>query len=280
MNLTSVRDLLGRYGLQADKSFGQNFLLDTKVLADIVSAAELQPTDTVLEIGPGLGVLSRELTQQAGHVISVELDRRLLPVLAETLKDYTNLSLIHGDGLEFDLGSLPVASLLVANLPYNVATPLIMRALESGRFKRLVFLVQLEVADRLLAQPGSKAFGALSLIVQAFGRAKRIRNVAPGCFYPAPEVTSSVVRIDTFPDAQADPLLFKLIHLGFQHRRKTLRKNLLMAGFEESSVEAALKENNLSLMIRAEALSLATFQNLRQHLTQALQRLASQAKDR
>ena len=149
--------------MRADKSFGQNFLVDAAALSAIVGAAELTEDDTVLEIGPGLGVLTRELAARSGRVLSVELDERLLPVLVETLADLDNVRLIHGDGLTFDLSQLPENSLFVANLPYNVGTPILLRALESSRFKRLVFLVQKEVAERLTAGPSTPAYGALSL---------------------------------------------------------------------------------------------------------------------
>lgn len=265
-NPRRIRDLLTRYNLRADKSFGQNFLIEPAVLQAIVGAAELTRADTVLEIGPGLGVLSAELAARTGRVISVELDSRLLPVLAETLAGADNFTLIHGDGLEFDFSTLPEGSMLVANLPYNVGTPIVVRALESGRFRRLVFLVQKEVAQRLTAVPGTSAYGALSLIVAHFGQAKRVRDVPPSAFMPPPTVTSSVVRLETRPDARPDPELFRLIHQSFAHRRKTLKKNLLMAGYSASRVEAAIREADLDPRVRAEALALRTFYTLQKSL--------------
>ncbi len=216
----------------------------------------------MLEVGPGLGALTRELAARAGRVVSVELDTKLLPVLSETLAGLENVELIHGDGLTFDLTQLPENSLLVANLPYNVGTPILVRALESGRFKRLVFLAQKEVADRLRAAPGTPAYGALSLVVAHFGSAKTIRDLKPGSFAPPPEVTSSVVRIDTKPGAAPDPGLFRLIHQGFAHRRKTLKKNLLMAGYPADRVGEALTAAGLDSRVRAEALGLETFDTL------------------
>ena len=256
-----------RYGLRADKGFGQNFLVDAHALLDIVGAAELTRADTVLEIGPGLGTLTRELAGRAGRVVSVELDTKLLPVLSETLAGLENVELMHGDGLTFDLTQLPESSLLVANLPYNVGTPILVRALSAGRFKRLVFLVQKEVADRLKAAPGTPAYGALSLVVAHFGSAKTVREVKPGSFAPPPEVTSSVVRIEVKPGTKADPQLFRLIHQGFAHRRKTLKKNLLMAGYPASLVGEALAAAGLDPRVRAEALGLETFDTLHKILT-------------
>lgn len=257
---------MGRYGLRADKGFGQNFLVEGAALGAIVGAAALTQRDTVLEIGPGLGVLTRELAERAGQVVSVELDGRLLPVLTETLAGLENIRLVYGDGLEFDLATLPEESLLVANLPYNVATPIIVRALESGRFKRLVFLVQREVAQRLAAQPSTPAYGALSLIVAHFGRARSVRDVKPSAFFPPPEVTSSVVRIDVDPAACPNPELLRLVHEGFAHRRKTLKKNLLMAGYPAANVSMALEAAGLDPRIRAEALGIKAFYTLHETL--------------
>lgn len=236
------------------------------MLRDIVRAAELSADDTVLEVGPGLGVLTRELAARAGRVVSVELDARLLPALAETLKGLPNVELVHGDGLTFDLTALPEGSLLVANLPYNVATPILVRALASGRFKRLMFLVQKEVAGRLTASPSTPAYGALSLVVAHFGSARVVREVKPSAFFPPPEVTSSVVRFDVSPGQKEDPALFRLVHQAFAHRRKTLKRNLLMTGYAPQRVERALSATGLDPRVRAEALSLEQFRALHRAL--------------
>lgn len=268
-----VAELLERHGLRADKGFGQNFLVDEAALRAIVDAAELAPGDRVLEVGPGLGVLSHALAERGAHVTSVELDRRLLPVLAETLADLERLpgagsvEVVEGDAMRFDLARLPQGAKLVANLPYNVATAIVARALESGRFSRLVFLVQREVADRLTAKPEEPAYGALSLLVARFGRARTVRLVPPGAFFPPPKVTSAVVRVDVDPAAEPDPELFALIHQGFAHRRKTLKRNLLYAGYPAERVDAALAELGLDPRVRAEALDLTTFERLRERKT-------------
>lgn len=263
---STVRDLLERHGLRADKSFGQNFLVDIHALQAVVDAAELQGNETVLEIGPGLGVLTRELARRAGSVVSVELDRRLLAVLRETVGDADNVEVRLGDAMQFDLSLLPPDSLVVANLPYNIATGFIVRALESGVFRRLVVMVQKEVAERLVAAAGSDPYGAVSLIVAHFAQARIVRHVAPGCFYPPPEVTSSIVRLDVRPDARPQPELFRLVRDGFRHRRKTLAKNLRMAGYTRSAVSAALAAESLDPRIRAEQLDLAAFIGLRRRL--------------
>jgi 16S rRNA (adenine1518-N6/adenine1519-N6)-dimethyltransferase len=155
----TVRALLARHGLRADKSFGQNFLVDVHALQAVVQAADLGPADTVLEVGPGLGVLTRELVARARRVVSVELDERLLGVLGETVGDAENLEIRLGDAMEFDFGTLPGGSVLAANLPYNIATGLIVQALESTVLSRLVVMVQREVAERLVAGAGDELRG-------------------------------------------------------------------------------------------------------------------------
>src|SRR5690554_1582484 len=267
-----VNDLLTRHGLRADKGFGQNFLVDPSVLHATLQAAELRAGDHVLEVGPGLGVLTHALASAGRHVTSVERDRRLLPVLEETLADLAEgpgggtVEVVPADAMHFDLARMPLGSLLVANLPYNVATPIIARALESGRFRRLVVLVQREVGERLAATPSSPAYGALSLLVAHFGRARLVKSVPPGAFYPPPKVTSAVVRVDVDEAARPDPGLFELIHQAFAHRRKTLRKNLEYAGLERENVLAALQDLDLDPRVRAEQLDLESFKELRQRL--------------
>ena len=261
-----VAELLDHYSLSADKTFGQNFLIDGNALRDIVAAADIGPDDEVLEIGPGLGVLTRELAGSARSVIAVEADARLLPALAETLEGLTNIELVHQDALDFDYDRMPSGSLLVSNLPYSVATPILRRALASGRFRRLVFLVQKEVAERLVARPGSKAYGALSLIREHHARARVVRTVPPGCFLPAPEVTSSLVVLEPRPGVAEDPHLFALIRDAFRHRRKTLVRNLTLAGHPKTRVVTALDDLGIDPKIRAEALGLDRFQALSERL--------------
>lgn len=258
----AVTGLLERYGLRPDKSFGQNFLVDAHVLNQIVAAADIQPGQTVVEFGPGLGVLTRELAAAAGQVIAVELDRRMLPVLAETTGQLGNVTLIHGDALEFDWNQVEPGAALVANLPYNVGTRLVTDALSAGRVNRIVVMVQREVAERMRAMPGDPAYGALSVFVRHFASSRIVRDVPPGCFLPPPEVTSSVVRLDVHPDAAPDPELFRVVRQSFAHRRKTLRRNLMMAGYSGPTVLRALDVLQLNDLIRAEQLSLDQFRLL------------------
>jgi len=267
-----VGALLRDHGLSADKGFGQNFLVDDAALRAIVGAADLEPGDDVFEVGPGLGVLTRALAERGAAVVTVELDRRLLPPLRETLADFLDRSgpgsvrLVHGDAVAFDLDTLPAGGSLVANLPYHVATAVVAKALASRRFRRLVFLVQREVAERMVARPATPAYGALSLLVAHYGRARIVRDVPPGAFLPPPKVTSSIVRIDVDGDAAPDPHLFTLIHQGFAHRRKTLLRNLVYAGYAKDVAADALARLGLDARVRAEALDLETFRRLRDAL--------------
>jgi 16S rRNA (adenine1518-N6/adenine1519-N6)-dimethyltransferase len=255
--------------LRADRGFGQNFLVDAHALAAIVDAADPRPNDTVLEVGPGLGTLTVELATRAGRLLTLEADRRLEPLLAETLRSCDNVELRFLDALVFDLTELPEGSLLVANLPYNVGTAVLLRALESGRFRTIVVLVQREVADRLVAEPGTAAFGSLSLFAQHHATIRKVRDVAPGSFDPPPKVTSSVIRLDTIASATPEPDLFAFVRTGFAHRRKTLARNLALAGHDRERVVAALVRLGLDPRIRAEQLDLATFRSLRAALPSA-----------
>lgn len=259
---SQVAALLKRHGLTPDRDFSQNFLVDASALQAIVTAAEIASGDTVFEAGPGLGVLTRELAKRAGRVISVELDRRLLTVLAETLAGSDNVEVVQGDAVRFDLSVIEPGALMVSNLPYGAATAVVAHALESGRFRRMVFLVQREVADRLAAPPGTPAYGTLSLLVRHFGSARTVRRVPPGAFFPPPKVTSAVVRVDLEAGTAPDPQLFAFIRSGFAHRRKTLVKNLAMAGLPRGRVTAALTELGLDPRVRAEEVDLAGFRGL------------------
>jgi 16S rRNA (adenine1518-N6/adenine1519-N6)-dimethyltransferase len=257
-----VRGLLARHGLGADQAFGQNFLVDVAALRAIVAAADLGADDEVWEVGPGLGTLTRELARRTRRVVAVELDDRLLPVLAETLAPWPNVDVRHGDALQAEYGSAASGALFVANLPYHVGTAVLSRILAAGRFRRAVVLVQREVGDRLVAAPGTLAYGSLSLWVAHHGRARIVRLVPPGAFHPPPKVTSAVVRIDLEPGVEPDERTFALVRDGFRHRRKTLVANLRAAGLEADRVRSELAALGLDPRVRAEALDLATFRRL------------------
>jgi 16S rRNA (adenine1518-N6/adenine1519-N6)-dimethyltransferase len=261
-SLGVVRGLIARHGVGADRSFGQNFLVDDAALRAIVAAADVGPADEVWEVGPGLGTLTRELARRAPRVVAVELDRRMLPVLAETLAPWPHVEVRHGDALEVDFAAAAPGALFVANLPYNVGTAVLSRVLSAGRFARAVVLVQREVGDRLVATAGTPAYGSLSLWVAHHGRARVVRLVPPGAFHPPPKVTSAVVRLDLDPEARPDERTFALVRDAFRHRRKTLVANLRAVGQPAERVRAVLEAQGLDPRVRAEALDLATFRRL------------------
>lgn len=256
----AVRELLLRHGLFADKRFGQNFLVSEAYLRRIVEAA--QPlSGPVYEVGPGLGVLTRALAQAGAEVTAIEKDLRLRPVLEETLEGLP-VRLVFGDALRFPWEEVPPGSLLVANLPYHIATALITRLLLTGRFARLVFLVQKEVAERMVARPGTPQYGLLTLRVAHHARAEKLLDLPPGAFFPPPKVYSSLVRL-TPQGVPDDPQLFGLIAAAFRQRRKTLKNALLAGGYPKGKVEEGLALLGLSEKVRAEEVSLEGFRRLR-----------------
>jgi 16S rRNA (adenine1518-N6/adenine1519-N6)-dimethyltransferase len=256
----AVRELLERHGLFADKRFGQNFLVSEAHLRRIVEAA--RPfTGLVFEVGPGLGVLTRALAETGAEVVAIEKDLRLKPVLEKTLKGLP-VRLVFQDALAYPWEEVPEGSLLVANLPYNIATSLVTRLLKTGRFARLVFLVQKEVAERMTARPKTPAYGLLSLRVAHHAEAEKLSDLPPGAFFPPPKVVSALVRLHPkgVPD---DPELFALIEAAFAKRRKTLVNALSGAGYPKARVDEALKALGLPPAVRAEELDLEAFRRLK-----------------
>lgn len=260
--------LLRRHGIRPLKRFGQNFLIDRGALLQVVAAAELTGKETVLEVGAGLGALTRELAVGARRVIAIEVDRRLLPILREVLEGLTGVEILAADILEIDLGAvLPVGPYqVVANIPYNITSALIRRFLESqDRPERMVLTIQREVAERIVAGPG--AMSLLAVSVQVFGVPKLGARIPAAAFYPRPEVDSAVLRIDTHSTPPFDLSLvepvFRLAKAGFAQRRKML-KNTLAAGLgwpAEKSVEV-LAEAKIRSQARPQELSLEDWAGL------------------
>ena len=260
--------LLKRHGLRADKSLGQNFLQDPIALEKIVSAAEIQPDDSVLEIGPGLGSLTRYLAVSAKEVVAVELDEKLIPPLKAVISPYTNIRLIHGDILEFPPSELvnQAGYLVVANIPYYITSAIIRHLLENEpKPRRIVLTIQKEVADRICAAPGDMSLLALS--VQVYGKPRVAARIPADAFFPAPKVDSSVLCLDVYPEPQIKTelleMFFKLIKAGFSQKRKTLR-NSLSSGLHISPTDAAdlLTKAEIDPMRRAETLSISEWQRL------------------
>ena len=269
-----VPGLLHRYGLRPDKHLGQNFLIDETALKRVVEEAEVVPQDTVLEIGPGLGSLTRYLAIQARQVVAVELDADLLAPLRLVLAPYSNVSIVEGDILALDPArlSLEPGYLVVANIPYYITSALIRHLLEARLMpRRLVLTVQREVANRICAQPGDLSLLALS--VQVYGQPKIVAQIPSGAFYPVPKIDSTVVRVDIYPQpaVQAEQLktFFRLAKAGFSQKRKTLR-NALSAGLAWPAIQAEdlLSKAGVDPKRRAETLSIQEWATLTEVFSQ------------
>ncbi|WP_219123244.1 16S rRNA (adenine(1518)-N(6)/adenine(1519)-N(6))-dimethyltransferase RsmA [Streptococcus constellatus] len=273
-----TRAVLERHGFTFKKSFGQNFLTDTNILQKIVDTAEIDKHVNVIEIGPGIGALTEFLAENAAEVMAFEIDERLIPILADTLRDFENVKIINEDILKSDLQArikeftdpeLPIK--VVANLPYYITTPILMRLIESGiSFSEFVVMMQREVADRISAQPNSKSYGSLSIAVQYYMTAKVAFIVPRTVFVPAPNVDSAILKM-TRRDKPAvevkdEPFFFKVSKASFTHRRKTLWNNLTSCFGKSDEIktrlEIALNNADLSPNVRGEALDLQEFSRL------------------
>ena len=273
MNLTDyneIRALLTRDGFRFSKSLGQNFLTAAWVPERIAAEAGLDEQTGVVEVGPGIGCLTAELAKRAGKVAAIELDRALLPVLKETLREYDNVTVIPGDATKLDLRALAEEKLpglrpvVCANLPYNVTTPLLTALIEAGCFETITVMIQREVARRICAGPGSADYGAFGLFVQWHCETELLFDVPPSCFVPQPKVTSSVIRLTRRPapplPVRDEKLLFRIIRAAFNQRRKTLVNALSSGlGLGKDELEAVLGEVGLDARVRGEALDIAAF---------------------
>lgn len=271
--VSRTREIMKRYGITTKKSLGQNFLIDQNILNKIVSAAELNPAKGALEIGPGIGALTEKLAQTAGKVVAVEIDQRLLSVLSQVLEPYPNASVIHGDILRTDLHALWLeqfsqseAVSVVANLPYYITTPIIMSVLESGvDFEHMVVMIQKEVADRMAAAPGSKAYGSLSVAVQYYCSISTVASVPHTVFIPQPNVDSAVIRLtrraEPAVQVEDEAFFFEVVQASFVQRRKTLYNNLASKFGKEHKEELlqALEQEGIDPSRRGETLSLAEY---------------------
>lgn len=281
MNLTDIREvkaLLARHGFHFSKSMGQNFLIADWVPRDIAAAAGLDETCAVLEIGPGIGSLTQHLARRSGRVAAVELDVSLLPILNETLADYSNVEIIPADILNLDLNVLiddrffGFTPMVCANLPYNITTPVLTRLLECGRFRSITVMIQHEVARRICAAPGNPDCGAFSLFCQYYARCEYLFDVPPDCFLPAPKVTSAVVQLipHSTPPVEGDrSTIFAVVNAAFAQRRKTLLNALSSAygsRFSKDELRRMILDCGLSETVRGERLGLAQFSELAKYL--------------
>ena len=278
-NRRNTAEIIQRYGFDFRKKYGQNFLVDNNILDRIVEAADITKDDCVLEIGPGIGTLTQRLAEAAGEVVAVEIDRNLLPILAETLADYDNVTVLNEDILKADIrgiaaehGGRPLK--IVANLPYYITTPIIMSLLESRvPTASITVMVQKEVADRMRVGPGSKEYGSLSLAVQYYAKPEMIARVPAACFMPKPNVDSAVIRLTRYDkppvEVRDEEWLFAVIRASFNQRRKTLANGLANAGnlgLNRGQVGAVLDELGMPLAVRGETLTLERFAELSNRL--------------
>jgi 16S rRNA (adenine1518-N6/adenine1519-N6)-dimethyltransferase len=272
-----TKEILQRHGLVLKKSLGQNFLIDGNVLGKIVSAAELTETSGALEIGPGIGALTQQLAKLAGKVVAIEIDQRLLPILAETLEPYPHASVVHGDVLKQDMKQLfddkfnGVSEVsVVANLPYYITTPIIMRLLEEKLpLRNIVVMIQKEVAERMAAKPGGKEYGSLSIAVQYYCEPELVTIVPRTVFVPQPNVDSAVIKLKVRKkppvEVEDEAFFFETVQASFTQRRKTIYNNLsakFAAKEYKKDIESLLLQCEIDPTRRAETLSLKEFARL------------------
>lgn len=266
-------EVLQKYEFVFQKKFGQNFLIDTHVLDKIINAADITKDDFVLEIGPGIGTMTQYLACAAREVYAVEIDKALIPILEDTLSDYSNVTVLNEDILKVDIRKLaeehnqgkPIK--VVANLPYYITTPIIMGLFEGHvPIESITVMVQKEVADRMQVGPGTKDYGALSLAVQYYAEPYIVANVPPNCFMPRPKVGSAVIRLTRYKEAPVktvdEKLMFRLIRASFNQRRKTLAnslKNSPELSFTKEEIQDAIAACGFKEGVRGEALTLADF---------------------
>lgn len=269
-------EVLQKYQFTFQKKYGQNFLIEPRVLETIVDAAQIQADDCVLEIGPGIGTMTQYLAEQAREVVAVETDKALIPILQDTLSEYPNVTIINEDILKVDLEKLvkekndgrPIK--VVANLPYYITTPIIMQLFESHvPLHSITIMVQTEVAQRMQVGPGTKDYGALSLAVQYYSRPEIITHVPPTCFIPRPNVGSTVIRLTRYEkppvEAADESFLFSLIRASFNQRRKTLVNGLSNASglnLSKAQITEALEQMGLPANVRGETFTLEQFARL------------------
>lgn len=273
-DLSVIRPLLEKHGFHFSKSMGQNFLIQEWVPKRILQAANISKDFGVLEIGPGIGVLTQELCQAAAKVVSIELDRALLPVLDETLSDYNNVEIVNGDIMKIPLSQILDQKLsglrlaACANLPYNITTPVLRLLLESERFEQTTVMIQKEVAQRICAKPGTPEYGAFTIFVEFYASPSICFDVPPDCFYPRPKVTSTVITLHKRSrdiSLEDREFLFSITRAAFSQRRKTLVNGLssLFAGkLSKEQLQGIITGCGFAPLVRGETLSLDDFMKL------------------
>ncbi len=284
---TRTREIIDKFNLRLKKSLGQNFLIDTNILRRIVDLAEINETTGVIEIGPGIGALTEQLASRAKRVVAYEIDKRLLPVLKETLSDYPNVTVIHEDVLKADVKKAiemhfrDVDDVIVAaNLPYYVTTPILMKLLEERLpLRAIVVMVQAEVADRIAASPGTKEYGSLSIAAQFYAEIEKVLDVPKTVFLPPPRVESAVIRLTIREEPPVSVIderfFFRVVQASFSNRRKTIYNNLIHHfGLKEKKddVSNALEDAGIDPTRRGETLTIEEFASLSDRLFELVEK--------
>ncbi|HOJ09173.1 MAG TPA: 16S rRNA (adenine(1518)-N(6)/adenine(1519)-N(6))-dimethyltransferase RsmA [Clostridiales bacterium] len=278
-----TKETINKYYIKPTKSLGQNFLVDDFACRGIIEALNIKNDDLIIEIGAGLGALSKDIAEKAGRFIAVEIDKHLIPALTDLLKDYSNTQIINTDFLDLDIekeiimnGFKPNSIKVVGNLPYYITTPIIMKLLTiENAIDIIVIMIQEEVVDRILAKPGTKDYGALSVAAQYFSTPEVLFNVPPHCFFPKPKVSSSVVRLIRHKVAPVyikdKKLFFNVVKASFGQRRKTLLNSLFnsnMFSLNKEEIKAVLKSQGIDENARGETLSIVQFAQISNMLSQ------------
>ena len=277
----NTKEIIKKYNIRLTKALGQNFLIDDNILKRIVDSAAVTSSDLIIEVGPGIGGMTRELASRAGQVVAIEIDNHLIPALSENIKEFSNITIINKDIMKLDIKEIIKDVLeisgkqincvkVVANLPYYITTPIIMKFLEEKPgVEMLLFMVQKEVALRMIATPGGKEFGALSLAVQYYSNPEIVFNVSPECFIPKPNVDSSVIKLDIFKkppvELNNEDVFFRTIKASFGQRRKTLVNGLSNSGYFNKSkeeIKEILRNMGIDELRRGETLTIMQFAEL------------------
>lgn len=284
--LTETRRLLVTHGLRPKKRWGQSFLVDRNILRKILEAGELHPEDRVLEVGAGVGTLTHALAERCRRVVAVEIDARLLQIVQEVLRGTTQVTLVHGDALRLDFGPLLGEERpwkVIANLPYSIVSPLITRLLAlSPSFSLMLFMVQKEVAERLIASPGKRNYGSLSVFVHYYADARVVARVPRTAFYPRPRVDSVLLKLEPLSRPRVTPkdteMFFRLIRTAFAHRRKTLQNALTRSGWiplDREEIQETLARVGIDPRRRGETLTLQEFHTLADELVSEMEGAAA-----
>ncbi|MGE5626761.1 MAG: 16S rRNA (adenine(1518)-N(6)/adenine(1519)-N(6))-dimethyltransferase RsmA [Solirubrobacterales bacterium] len=270
MNEIITKNIVNKYGFKFSKSLGQNFLIDDTVLEDIIDASEINSSDFVIEIGPGVGTLTKLLLKKAKKVCAIELDTDLIPILNEELKEFENFQIIHNDALKVDFSEIigdEKNVKVVANLPYYVTTPIISKLItEKNNISSITIMIQKEVAERIAAKPNTKEYGAITVLVQYYCTVDKIRKVSPNSFIPKPKVDSMVIKLNKMDEPKCSvenqDLFFKVVRESFNMRRKTLSNSLKNLGLTKENLNLAFENAGIDPKRRGETLSIEEFGKL------------------